>query len=270
MDKEFTAYANHLNENIPITDNRSRVARNIYAKCIKEKVSENKLKQMLPSNLHSLHNSLSDLFYYSRDNHILIDINTILNIKQRNGENINKLVQQQFHRHITIRDFVSAQTIKESYPSISFPAIPNITKTELTTKNIIIAKNNELEVTSFAYPDEKLLIIIGSPYCNASSRFFQWLNKDREFAKMIKKHSFILLNDNIYPNVDTIRYIESFTLLSTKQVYKSVEWPEIKYWGTPSFYLIEKGVLKDRYEGWPHKDGELKFKNFIEKNKLMF
>ena len=113
------------------------------------------------------------------------------------------------------------------------------------------------------------MLIIGSPYCNASSRFFKWLHDNNDFAKNISQNSSILLNESIFPDINTLNKIESFTLISTMQVHKSNLWPEIKYWGTPSFYYIEKGVIQDRYEGWPHEKGGVKFKEFLKKNKFL-
>lgn len=269
MDRDFSIYANELDESIPLTDTRNIVSENIYNSCLRGMVNKSLLKNLTVKELHTLYNSLSSLYFYSTLVDILFDIDSVIEAKKQRNENIDRFVLEQFHRYITAREYILAQEIVNLHPDLTFPPIPDIAHNGPLVKGVIQAKNQKLTVVPFTYASEKHLVIIGSPYCNASIRFFSWLHNSSDLVKKMNKNSMILLNESMFPDFNTLERLENLTSISTKQVYKSKQFPEIKYWGTPSFYYVEKGVVKDRYEGWPHKKAELKFKEFLKRNALL-
>ena len=115
----------------------------------------------------------------------------------------------------------------------------------------ILQQNGSLSKDSFKYSDGFEIIVISHQKCHFCKNAAKEISNDKDVLGFFSKYSTWLTPisgdlqiealqkwNNVYPKLN-IKYVESIK-----------NFPELKYWSTPSFYFLKNGELLGSLRGW--------------------
>jgi hypothetical protein len=99
------------------------------------------------------------------------------------------------------------------------------------------------------------LLVVGSPACGFFRRAVAELPADPALAAWVESHALVLLPALEPPDPDRLaEWNDQYPEWQLQVPYAADQWPWIRRWSTPAFYLRVDGVLKDHFIGWPDPD----------------
>lgn len=109
------------------------------------------------------------------------------------------------------------------------------------------------------------LVIVGSPACGFFQRAIADLSNEPRLAAWIRYHAVLLLPHLEPPDLDRLaRWNERHPDFALRIPHAADEWPWIRRWSTPGFYLVADGALRDHFIGWPGAGSLARLRSMIE------
>lgn len=174
---------------------------------------------------------------------------------------------------INVRQLNKAREIYTYYTQFDFPILPYIkeSKQDKSIKRHVFSidsdNKNTLIKTDFSYSKSLEIIVISHPRCHFTQYVAEELAKDDKLNTFLKEHS-----TWIEPVTQKLDYNElllwknKYPQFEIKIVDKTSTFTNIDYWGTPTFYFMENGVVKDKLIGWPKEGRKIELIKLIKKH----
>ncbi|MBD1583329.1 hypothetical protein [Pseudoalteromonas sp. S16_S37] len=245
----------------------------LYEKCLHHLLDGQKLEDMNANKLHDLYKTLKKIFFYAPQRAQLIPKLEELTFRALAIRKLDKKpISDLYKSYLFVRNFEGARKLRLEYPDLYLPQVPKVNTKKRQKRDLLklIDKGSLLTQKSFSFKDSGLVIMIGSPFCQPSKKFVTWLLKHDELKSVFINNSYWLMpqNGNLYIEkvakenqaLDGVEYL---------YIYDQADWPEIKYWGTPSFYFYTKGQLVGSIQGFDEFNFEAKFKSMLSKIDLI-
>lgn len=247
-------------------DDRRSQYEDIYRKCYLNTRNGKSIKNLSDQHLHILYSSLEIIFFYTQSRTVLNDLRKTIFEKERRGDNIDKLIVNLHSGYIDAREFEKAENLETQYPNLTFKKVPPVDISKINKNNLLaISKDNKsLVAEPFTFPKGGHVIVIGSPQCNPSNRFFSWLIDSPEFLSVLKSHATFISPVGRGLNVEVVSDFNRSNPVELKFTYREKEWPEIRSWATPSFHFYKNGELVTFFKGWPPENSEELLRDELE------
>lgn len=230
----------------------------LYRFCVREKYSVKDLSIMDRKKLYQTYFILKRVFFFTREPGVLSDISLVVSEMLRRENNDKRPIKWTFKAYLSIRDFENAKKLKSKYNYLPLPLVPKIMSIEKLKEDDnsrilykLVKTKNVLLRESFKFQKEGQIIVIGSPYCNPSRKFVSWLKKKPEIESIFSENAVWLMPQDGHLKLESIRKVnENNKNIAYHYVHNESHWPEIDYWGTPSFYFYKNGNLIDKIIGY--------------------
>ncbi|HEX7060607.1 MAG TPA: hypothetical protein VF200_01490 [Woeseiaceae bacterium] len=159
---------------------------------------------------------------------------------------------------LTFRRFDEAKAFRQSHPQQGLPAAPPIIPLSSTSGDDVrtvlrfINNGSALEREAVDWQSSSKVIVIGHPECHFSRDAVAAIASDPELAKAMSTvaiwltPAFTSLTDG-----SVVVWNKENPTYAYRYVESDADWPEVNYWGTPSFYFIKQGELVKKVVGWP-------------------
>lgn len=106
--------------------------------------------------------------------------------------------------------------------------------------------------TPFVPPTGGHIIVVAHPLCHFSQRAMVAINGDATLEALFEKRASLLAPVDGRLELGVLRtWNSTFPSFRVALAYARDEWPEIDYWGTPTFYFFGDGGLIEKIVGWP-------------------
>lgn len=105
-------------------------------------------------------------------------------------------------------------------------------------------------IKPFKLTGKAQIVIVSNPYCGYSQKAREFLSQHEHYRSTFAEYATWLIppDGNLY--FDAVNEDPQQELFPFVYTYKSSEWHEIDYWGTPAFYFYKDGELKYKVIGW--------------------
>jgi hypothetical protein len=157
--------------------------------------------------------------------------------------------------YLSQRDWARAAALNATLPDADKVAVPNLTEVRpLPPGPTLLALRGERgEWTLERRPLDlsgKRVVILASPACSFSNRFFDDVQKNPELSGYVKD-SLIVLPQTLNLLLDEAGdWNMRHPAYAMSYVYAASDWPAIDWWGTPTVYFFEDGTLQRKLVGW--------------------
>ncbi len=99
------------------------------------------------------------------------------------------------------------------------------------------------------------VIMVGSTGCFFSRFAMEHISEDEMLSRSFKDHSLGLMGSwDILSHPAIAEYNAGPAPVKLQYVWSEAEWPQINYWGTPTFYFLKDGEVVYRHTGWRKDD----------------
>ncbi|MGH8194651.1 MAG: hypothetical protein ACREQ8_09660 [Woeseiaceae bacterium] len=173
-------------------------------------------------------------------------------------------ILEDMHRYLlTFRLFDEARAFRREHPDQGLPAPPPIVPLSSTpadnARTVLRFINHgfALERQAIDLRSTATVLVIGHPQCHFSQDAVAAIAADPELSRAMSAAA-IWLADPFTSLTDGV--IEGWNREHPAYAYRYVEyqsdWPEVNYWGTPTFYFMKDGRLIKKVVGWPNDSAE--------------
>lgn len=116
---------------------------------------------------------------------------------------------------------------------------------------IPLEDKGQFSISGLEFEDYTGIVVIGHPQCNFSSAFFAELDADPELRQQIVQQSVFLRSAwKVYSDQSVLNWNREHPEYAFNIVVQESDWPELNYWGTPTFYFFRNGMLVRKVVGW--------------------
>lgn len=161
------------------------------------------------------------------------------------------------HRlYLTFRLFDDAEAFRESHAEFKLAAPPPISPSKPADSGRIVltpSEDGSVLVRQSIDLSSNKVVIIGHPHCHFSRNAMADIADDPELADSLQSNAvwlaetFASLTDGAIVEWNRAHPAQKFRYVASES-----DWPEINYWGTPSFYFFKNGRLVKKVIGWPN------------------
>ena len=96
------------------------------------------------------------------------------------------------------------------------------------------------------------IVVVAHPRCHFSRNAMLAIEADPVLSQVFRESAMWLMPPDFRLEVDAVhRWNEAHPLTRLMLAYKVDEWPQLDYWGTPTFYFFQEGELEAKVTGWP-------------------
>lgn len=244
--------------NKPLGDIRASEFSKLFNNCILNRINTDYLSRLSDKDLHRLYLSLNTIFFYTMEPHHLEKVIPLINEKKKRKEDITAYMSKLYESYLKTRQFRLARQLAKQHPDIIEDRIPNIIYSKPTSRSLFSPNSNQsLVQNAFEFSDNAEIIVISSAMCGPSKRFKTWLNSNPKMLNLFSKKSTWIIPQTAPLYVkQMLDYNINNSSLNMSFVDKEANWPEIKYWGTPTLYFYYNGKLLKQLVGWPREGRE--------------
>ena len=208
---------------------------------------------------------LADLFFATLDYAMDVDrksaqrkAEAVFSGLEAKGWADDRLIGYMHRFLLTFRRFDEAKAFRLAHPQRGLPAPPPVVSLSGTPGDNVrtvlrfINDGSTLKEETVDWQSSARVFVVGHPGCRFSRNAVAAIAADPELAKAMNTAAIwltapftsltdgpVLAWNREHPDY-AYRYVESVT-----------DWPEINYWGTPSFYFMKDGRLVKKLVGWP-------------------
>jgi len=149
-----------------------------------------------------------------------------------------------------------ARSLEKSHPIRELEAIPEIREApgleaDRPTEWMVDSTEHALLRRSVDL-DQIKVVAVSHPLCHFSSAAMHDIHADPLLMQLFKRHAKWLAPQDGRFDLGVIeRSNQQYPDQQTTLTFRREEWPMIDTWATPTFYLLENGVVKAKVGGWP-------------------
>ncbi|MBI1365380.1 MAG: hypothetical protein GC153_05425 [Alphaproteobacteria bacterium] len=236
----------------------------VYHRWFPEKALSGLIADADKIRLHDLFVTMLDYLYWDNtDNRRDVrDAETVFAVLEKKGWADDKTVTDMHEFYVSERMFDAAAALRRKFPDVPLKAPPPIVDAHDVSEG--------RAVLAFADGGAKLVreridlskgshvVVIGHPKCHFTQNAVAAISADPELSKAMAAHAIWLtgidgsLTDEAFPEWNRAHPQYAYRIVEWRS-----DWPEINYWGTPTFYFFKGGHLVRKIVGWPpHPDAD--------------
>lgn len=163
------------------------------------------------------------------------------------------------HRFLlTFRRFDEAKAFRQAHPQQGLPAAPPIiplsspTGDNVRTVLRFVNHGSALRRETVDLHSSPVVIVVGHPGCHFSRDAVAAIASDPELAKAMSTAAIWLTSPSTsLTDGAVVVWNRENAAYAYRYVESKGDWPEINYWGTPTFYFMNDGALVKKVVGWP-------------------
>lgn len=238
-----------------LTDARALFHQNVYTSCFTNEMSITELPHLSELDLELVFHALYEIAFYTKDKQVIQDVSKVVRLKARYKEELTVYVQRLFGLHVAARSFELAKQLKQQYPNIELPALPNVVLKDSLSKPSVfkLSKDgNTLSEVEAEVPEVGAhIVIVSSSSSSSANKFKSWLMHNTKVKSAVEQHSTWLIPQTTQLELG-LTQASNLMMPSMQLLYVKDQkaWPDIHYWGAPAFYFYRDGELISHMKGW--------------------
>lgn len=241
-----------------LVDSSTSDYKELFEQCLDGRINKTLLLSFSAKQQQRLEQALSHLLL-SLDDRISRYLVMLLEAKKAQARNSEDLLQTLYHSYIFTRQLDKASTLAQQYPNTVFSYMPPVLNISDGKRTLFELDKDQLSIEqqSFDFPKGGHLIVVGSPICGPCKMALSWFKAKPQLLKVLTQHSTWIMPvfgefyfDEMKENHN------AYAPIRMKYAVKESQWPEITYWGTPSFYFYLDGKVVKQVVGWPKQGRE--------------
>lgn len=221
------------------------------------------LQKLTSEQLEQLFRAINKVVFYAGNVAAVERMLPVLAEKTRRGEKVESTIDDVHRAYVKTRQFDKANDLQRKYPDIEFSQIPVIVDTPTTQRSMLHIQPNgdkgpqQLVRKPFVFAKGGQVIVVSSPICNPCKRMLTWLKAQPELLAVMSEHSIWMasVSGDLYWQ-ELLQTNVDYSPIEMHYAYSKSDWPEIKYWATPTFYFYLDGKLVKQVAGWSRKGNE--------------
>lgn len=239
---------------------QQRVARIVseYEKLFSEYFSSDRLESLSGEKLKLVFQATNMAVFYSGEGKYLRQLQTVLQELESNGLVTDEHYRDVHEGMIEARVFADARRMAEEHADLNLEPVPAVNKSpEMATHEgprewAVAADSYELTQRPVNLKDGPRIFVAAHPKCHFTQDAIQDIEQDPKLSQVMKNHSKWIVPQGRSLAIDAVRkWNNNYSAAPMTLVVERDDWPMIDYWGTPTFYFLDNGVLKDKVRGWP-------------------
>lgn len=239
---------------------QQRVARIVgeYEKLFSGYFSSGELESLSAGDLKLVFQATNKAVFYSGEEKYLRQLQTVLQELESNGLATDEHYRDVHKGMIEARVFAEARGMAEEHAELDLEVVPAVNKSpELATHEgptewAVASDRNELTQQPVNLEDGPRIIVAAHPNCHFTQDAIQDIEQDPKLSKVMENYSKWIVPQRGSLDIDAVQeWNNNYPSASMTLVVDRDEWPAIDYWGTPTFYFFDNGILKDKVVGWP-------------------
>ncbi|GAB4525640.1 MAG: hypothetical protein Kow00133_14280 [Amphiplicatus sp.] len=184
------------------------------------------------------------------------ELEAIFHVMETNGWADRRATEYMHRFYLTMRRFDSAEAFRRRHLEAKLPASPPILPSKIgdSTHVVLTPSRDGSGLLQEAIDlSASRVVIVGHPQCHFSQNAMADIEVDPDLAEALRARAvwiaepFASLTDGVIEEWNRAHPDQQFHYAMTKDA-----WPEINYWGTPSFYFFKNGRLVKKVVGWPN------------------
>lgn len=207
---------------------------------------------------------------YTRDHDALNFLETLL-YKRFSEDEINEDEAVKFHNITLIQaDFERAKAFADDFlPSEYMRLSKNLLDVKRQANHaVIVSPSTKIDFHNHEYIDLSSytgVIATVNPQCHFFHNFLSDLNNNEELKSVVIDNTkWVSSAWRAYGEPAFSEWNHQVSDISINIAVNKTEWPEINYWGSPTFYFFEVGELKQKIVGWPKGSADNKIPLFYD------
>lgn len=111
---------------------------------------------------------------------------------------------------------------------------------------------SKLSRVPFNLPKDGYIVVVSHPMCHFSRRAMAAIEEDEQLRALFGRNVTWLAPVDGLLNFDAVQsWNATYPRYHVSIAFSREDWPEIDYWGTPTFYFFGKDGLSEKIVGWP-------------------
>ncbi|WP_417762921.1 hypothetical protein [Shewanella sp.] len=235
----------HMPQSVDATADHSSQYAEVFEQCqLAQLVTE--LTQIDNVALHKLFLDLNTISFFTLDERHIAAMLLVLREQQRRGLYVAHLAQNLYERYLVARALPQAQAIRQEFKLMP---LPEYAVAAYQGRGLLRLSADQLVLSGDTA--EHRMIIIAAPKCHFSQNFLAWADEQPQLKRWLASNALFLLPPSMSNDLESVRQMQwQYPWLPLAIAYKSNEWPQIKRWGTPSFYFHIAEQWRG-FSGWP-------------------
>ncbi|MDG6348955.1 hypothetical protein QAA18_09425 [Luteimonas sp. 8-5] len=159
--------------------------------------------------------------------------------------------------YVNLRDFEAARAFHakfgQSHPLDPIPAISRAAGFDPAQRSILVLQETgALQERNFSAAREDFVLAVADPLCHFTLDAATAIEADPELHAYFAEHSHWLAPYGVRLDPGPIEtWNARFSDYRMVLVDDIRTWPDIDYWGTPTFYVFVQGQVVETIRGWP-------------------
>lgn len=250
--------SNLRNGNAVLIDNRASKFTNLFEREVRPLLSSDAISNAPYKVIHKLFLILKKICFYTNNHEVTRAYAKLLNMLKEKLPTPKRYAKGLQERFIADWSLTEARRAGLQYalgPISIPPLLQNISFS--TSEKSSYVRVSEGKVTQKVFKPmagKGYIVVIGSPFCNPSKRFVDWLNENREFKSTFKESAIWLSKQNGNIRFKEVVGYNKNNDVQYNYILRKQNWPEILNWNTPIIYFFDSnGDLNSQIVGWPSK-----------------
>lgn len=235
---------------------------NLFNECIRNNIAGYDLTKLTNKQLKDLFKRINTIqFYTSNKDEVLLLIKIIDEISKNTKKNKLRPFYWELNEALTrARMFQEIQSYKEIFDSldIDYVDINSFKDNDITiladsdARLFIDYKESkkEFSIKDLVLNNKSLIVVVSHPFCHFSQDARDFIANSELLKKTFEENALWLIPPNGKLDISSVTQDPHSKDFPFKFVYDQDQWPEIDYWGTPTFYFYKDGELKYKVVGW--------------------
>jgi len=272
IDQWNDAYWQTLKEDAEVTDLRAKHHDSFYRQCLNKQLNNIKIEALSTDDIKQLAFITSDNSFYVNDFSTTLAFKKVIEEMVKRELDVTNYLNDLVSRYVKHRKFDLANRIIAQYNLADQDLLPVIKNSTQGNRTLLTIDSTHkiFNQHDFYFRKGAQIVVVSSPMCNPSKRFLTWLNNNAKLRKVFEQHSTWINPASSYLHLDMIESRNAInTNIPLHYVNKEIDWPEIKYWGTPTFYFYQDGLRVKQLVGWPKEGREDELISILENLSLI-
>lgn len=237
------------------TDKRHLAYQKVYNDCLEPLLNKHaKLGDLSIEQLSYLFDAISHTqFYTASTEQSSVMFNLLKVLENKEGveqDKLNVLSETMYGAFIRARQFAELDILVKKYNDLTtVDFVPAKVKSQ---RNIMLQKGSKATfyLEPFDLSSKAQVVVVSNPYCGFSQDARRYLSDNKSYRSIFSEHAtwMIPADGNLY--FEAVSEDPQQDIFPFVYTHRSNEWPEIDYWGTPTFYFYKDGDLKYKVTGW--------------------
>lgn len=240
------------------TRKRALLIRKAYIELFSQWRGSN-LADVNKDDLQLLFLAASKMTAYNSDKNSARELLTILWAMDANG------LARTFHYDRTYKTLINARMLQEAKNLASEKHLTNVNPAPVIieapsapkqpSELLIDSTRNILKMQSVDLRDFQVIAVV-SPFCHPSRNAMEDIKRDPKLNSLFKNHGkWVTSAIALYDFNEIQDWNRSHPNAQMTISYQDDQWP-LEFWNTPTFYILENGVVKQILKGWSSKQHE--------------